>query len=93
MIEIKQKKVLRHVSGLYLSWERDSMPHTRKISDARQFYDTAQIAEFLLNSYYKPDKPEDYEIVDVTITYRIEEEINHDDSQSGAEESKTAPRD
>jgi len=47
-----------------------------------------QLIDFLKNSYYRPDKPEEFEIVGIKITY--EEEMCDVDSQSGTEESEIA---
>lgn len=74
MKEIKNRKVLRHESGLFLSWSPDSMPLTTKLSQARRFIHTEDIIVFLENSYYAPENPDEFEIVDIEIEYRIKEE-------------------
>jgi len=90
-MEVKNRYVLRHESGLFLSWSPDSMPHTKKLSQARRFYSVEEISNFLENSFYKPDRPEEYEIVNLKITYELEE-IENVDPQSGTKESETSLR-
>lgn len=91
-METKTRLILRHVSGLYLSWSPDSYPHTKRLSQARRFYDTEQIIDFLQNSFYKPDRPEEYEIEEIEIEYRLKESVSHANQESGTEESETAAR-
>lgn len=74
MIEIVKVFLLRHESGLYISVDPDNMPHTMKLSKARKFYSMDKLIDFLSNSFYRPDNPEEYEVVDMTITYRLEEQ-------------------
>ena len=85
-MDVKHRLALKHESGRYLSWSRDHFPLTSKLSQARQFKDMEQLIDFLKNSYYRPDKPEEFEIVGIKITY--EEEMCDVDSQGGTEESE-----
>ena len=70
-MEIKSRLILKHTSGRYLSWSIEDYPLTAKLSHARQFYRIEDITEFLQNSYYKPDEPEDFEILEMEIEYRL----------------------
>lgn len=71
-MEVKRRLALMHTSGLYLSWSPDNYPHTPKESQARKFYNNEDIATFLKDSPYKPDEPEEYEIVTIKTTYELE---------------------
>lgn len=74
MSEIKTRLSLRFSDGRYLSWDKSNYPLTHKISEARRFVNTEQIADFLENSYYRPAiygmDAGDFEIVTVEIEYR-----------------------
>lgn len=72
-METKTRYVLKHESGRYLSWSPDEFPLTKKLSRARRFHSTEDIGLFLRVSDYAPDKPEEYEIQAIKITY---EEVN-----------------
>lgn len=81
-MESKIRLVLKHTeSGMYLSWSPDNYPHTHKVSQARRFSKVEDITTFIQHSTYKPDNPEEYEIVEIQINYR--EVVNHADSESG----------
>lgn len=86
-MEIKTRLILRHDSGLYLSWDRDHFPHTPKLSEARRFDTVERVSDFLANSFYRPERPDEYEIVTIKITYELEvEEVErkHESVRSGA---------
>lgn len=70
-MEIKNRLILKHTSGRYLSWSIEDYPLTTKLHHARQFYRIEDIADFLENSYYKPDHPEEYSIEEMEIEYRL----------------------
>lgn len=73
-METKTRLALQHIeTGLFLSWSPDNYPHTRKIDQARRFYNTDELSLFLEHSPYKPDEPEAYEIIEIEITYRKKE--------------------
>jgi len=73
-MEIKRRLALLHIeTGLYLSWSSDNFPHTSKVSQARRFSKIDEVSVFLSNSLYRPDNPEEYEIVTLKITYEREE--------------------
>lgn len=76
-MEVKTRLVLKHQNGPYLSWDRDQYPHTWKLSNARRFYKMEEVVDFLENSYYKPEHPEKYEVVEVEIEYRLKEETQN----------------
>lgn len=86
-MDVKRRLVLKHESGLYLSIDPDSMPHTNRLSRARRFIDAEQISAFLQVSPYAPKNPGEYEIVQIKITY--EEEEPNDYPQGGTPESQT----
>ena len=87
-MDVKHRLALKHESGRYLSWSPDNFPLTPKLSQARRFLNIEELRIFLESSPYAPDKPEEYEIVSIKITY--EEEDFHVDSESGTEKSKVA---
>lgn len=72
--EIKGYKCLKYHDSRYLSWDINQFPLTPKLSQARRFHSTEAISEFLVHSHYRPDvyrlKPEDFEIVDIEISYK-----------------------
>lgn len=70
-MEIKNRLILKHTSGLYLSWSIEDYPLTRKLTHARAFHRAEDIASFLESSFYKPDRPEDFEILEMEIEYRL----------------------
>lgn len=64
--------ILRHKeSQLYISTAPESY-HTRKLTQARRFYDTEQIDTWLQVSIYAPEDSEAYEPVSLKITYELE---------------------
>lgn len=68
----KRRLALRHSDGRYLSWSPNNYPLTPHEDEARRFYKAEEIAHFLSDSHYKPDNPEEYEIVTLKITYELE---------------------
>jgi hypothetical protein len=72
-MEIKHRLALRHIDGRYLSWAIRSYPLTSRLTEARRFYSVEEVSFFLLNSPHAPDKPGDFEIVTIKITYELEE--------------------
>lgn len=69
--EIVERFVLKHIdTGGYISVSPDHQPLTMNLRQARRFLDTEQISVFLELSPYRPDKPEDFEIVMIEIEYR-----------------------
>lgn len=73
-MEIKTRLTLKHSDGRFLSWDRDRYPLTHKVSEARRFYSTEDIAFFLESSSYRPEEvglsAEDFEIIEIEIEYR-----------------------
>jgi hypothetical protein len=73
MSETKIRLCLKYNDGRYLSWKSSNFPLTHKLSEARRFYSTEQIADFLTNSYYRPEQygldAAEFEITEITITY------------------------
>lgn len=89
--DVKRRLILKHSeSGLYVSWDPANMPFTAKLSQARRFTDAEEIRRFFEYSPYRPENPEEFEIVGLKITY--EEEKTYADSQSGTEKSEIAAR-
>ncbi|MEF3306642.1 hypothetical protein [Paenibacillus sp. GYB003] len=89
-METKTRLALQHIeTGLFLSWSSDSMPHTKKLAQARRFGSREELSTFLEVSPYKPDDPESYEIIEIEITY-CKKEVEpseqsaalHEDAQS-----------
>lgn len=72
-METKYRLILKHQDGLYLSWSINHFPLTPEVSKARRFYNAEEINHFLSDSYYRPDKPEQYEIIEIQIDYSIKE--------------------
>lgn len=68
----KRRLALRHNDGRYLSWSPNNYPLTPHEDEARRFYKPEDIASFLSDSHYKPDNPDEYEIVTLKITYELE---------------------
>lgn len=68
---------LKYEDGRYISWDNDHFPLTHKLREARRFVNTEQIAEFVSNSFYRPEvyglNPADFEIIELEITYRERE--------------------
>lgn len=73
-MDVKRRLALKHESGKYLSWSIDNFPLTHKLSQARRFYSTEEMSIFLETSPYRPDKPDEFEIVTIKITYEEETE-------------------
>lgn len=71
--ETKYRLALKHNDGLYLSWSVNNFPLTPKISEARRFYNIDELNHFMAEAVYKPDNPEDYEIVEIQIDYKERE--------------------
>lgn len=72
-METKYRLALKHHDGLHLSWSVNNFPLTPKISEARRFYNAEEINHFLSDSSYRPDEPENYEIVEMQIDYKERE--------------------
>lgn len=71
--DIKKRFALRNIeNGTFISWSSDNMPLTPKISQARRFLNGEEVYFFLHESPYKPDDPQNYEIVEMKITYELE---------------------
>lgn len=82
-MDVKRRYALKHIdSGKYISWSPDNFPLTHKLSQARRFLNTEEMSIFLEHSPYKPDKPEEYEVITIKITY--EEETEDEQCQSPA---------
>lgn len=72
-METKHRLVLKHESGLYLSASVDEFPHTKQIARARRFLNAEQVAAFIQTSTYAPEVPDEYEIVEIEISYKERE--------------------
>lgn len=73
-METKTRYILRHQSGFYLSWSPNSFPHTNRLSQARRFYTIEEIVDFMQASFYRPDKPDEYEVEEIEIMYALKED-------------------
>lgn len=72
-MESRTRLVLKHkATGLYFSNMAD---HTKRLFDARRFYDTEQADAYLRTSMYAPENPKEYALIPVKQT--IEEEEEH----------------
>lgn len=83
-VEVKQHLALKHHKGKYLSWDEKNFPLTPKVSEARRFYSTDHLQEFLNNSYYRPTmygmENTEFQVVTVEVTYK---ELTEDVQQVG----------
>lgn len=94
-MKIRIRYALKYDDGRYLSTDPNHFPLSHDEWDARRFLNAEQIAEFMLNSPYRPElwglDPERFEIVQFEMTIR---EVNENaNPQSGTEESEVATRD
>lgn len=70
----KTRYALKYDDGRYLSTNPDRFPLSHIEWDARRFYSTEEIPQFMRDSPYRPDlwglEPERFEIVSMELTIR-----------------------
>lgn len=69
----KTRYIIRHMSGNFINLHYEI---AKDIDKATYFYTKEEAEHFFKNSYYKTDKPDDYEVVPMRITYELESEVN-----------------
>ena len=71
---IRTRYALKYDDGRYLSTNPDRFPLSHIEWDARRFYSTEDIPQFMRDSPYRPDlwglKPERFEISELELTIR-----------------------
>ena len=78
----KTRFSLKYEDGRYLSTNPDRFPLSHIEWDARRFYSTEDITQFMMDSPYRPElwglEPERFEICEMELTIR---EVNEDVQQ------------
>lgn len=85
-MQIKERIILQHSSGLYLNRRADG--YVKDEDSALRFTDHADASQWLLNAHTAPKDTENYTYVTIEIITRVKELVENERKYDSLRESK-----